>query len=130
MEVTLVKNLGSIIGFAIAGIFVMSVWGAFAEAYGIFGGWFAGLMIISIMWFMNHFLGLVANEGAIVDMAAGIGICGTMRDVFLQGPQAGINSLPTLAFVIIGAIIGGMAAVAVEKVWAERDAAKTKDISM
>ena len=49
------ENLSSIIGFAIAGIFVMSVWGAFAEAYGIFGGWFAGLMIISIMWFMNHF---------------------------------------------------------------------------
>jgi len=40
-----VKNIGSIIGFAIAGIFVMSVWGAFAEAYGIFGGWFAGLRL-------------------------------------------------------------------------------------
>ena len=127
------KNIGSIIGFAIAGIFVMSVWGAFAEAYGIFGGWFAGLIIISIMWFMNHFLVLVANEGALVDMAAGIGICGTMRDVFLHGPQAGIDSLPTLAFVAIGAVIAGITAVAVEKVWAERDAAasaKSKDISM
>ena len=91
------KNIGSIIGFAIAGIFVMSVWGAFAEAYGIFGGWFAGLAIISIMWFMNHFLELVANEGAFVDMAAGIAVTGTLRDVFLNGPQAGIDSLPTLA---------------------------------
>jgi len=127
-----VKNIGSIIGFAIAGIFVMSVWGAFVEAYGIFGGWFAGLIIISIMWFMNHFLGLVANEGAAVDMAAGIAICGTMRDVFLYGPQAGIDSLPTLAFVAIGAIVGGITAVAIEKMWAERDAAvsaKSKDIS-
>lgn len=125
------KNLGSIIGFAIAGIFVMSVWGAFSDAYGIFGGWFAGLMIISIMWFMNHFLGLVANEGAFVDMAAGIGIVGTMRDVFLKGAQAGVESLPTLGFVIIGAILGGIAAVAVEKTWAQRDAAiKSKDIPM
>lgn len=56
--------------------------GAFAEAYGIFGGWFAGLAIISIMWFMNHFLGLVANEGAFVDMAAGIAVTGTLRTYF------------------------------------------------
>ena len=124
------KNLGSIIGFAIAGIFVMSVWGAFAEAYGIFGGWFAGLMIISIMWFMNHFLGLVANEGAFVDMAAGIGIAGTMKDVFLNGVEAGIASLPTLLFVVIGAIIGGTCAVAVEKYWAEKDAKAEQDIAM
>jgi hypothetical protein len=126
-----VKNIGSIIGFAIAGIFVMSVWGAFAEAYGIFGGWFAGLAIISIMWFMNHFLGLVANEGAFVDMAAGIAVTGTLRDVFLNGPQAGIDSLPTLAFVAIGAVLAGVTAVAIEKMWAERDAAVSakEDIS-
>lgn len=124
------KNLGSIIGFAIAGIFVMSVWGAFAEAYGIFGGWFAGLMIISIMWFMNHYLGLVCNEGAFVDMAAGIGVAGTMRDVFLKGIEAGISSLPTLIFVAIGAIIGGVCAVAVEKCWAEREAKVQQDISV
>lgn len=129
MEVTLVKNLGSIIGFAIAGIFVMSVWGAFADAYGIVGGWFAGFIIISVMWFLNHFLGLIANEGAVVDMALGIGIAGTMRDVFLKGSAAGVASLPTLAFVVIGGIIGGTVAVAVEKTWAERDASK-KDISM
>ena len=125
------KNIGSIIGFAIAGIFVMSVWGAFAEAYGIFGGWFAGLAIISIMWFMNHFLELVANEGAFVDMAASIAVTGTLRDVFLNGPQAGIDSLPTLAFVAIGAVLAGVTAVAIEKMWAERDAAVSakEDIS-
>lgn len=122
------KRLGSIIGFAIAGIFVMSVWGSFAGAYGIFGGWFAGLAIISIMWFLNHFLNLTANDGAFVDMAAGIGICGTMRDVFLHGADAGIASLPTLAFVMIGAVLGGLAAVGVEKVWAEE--ASKKDIAL
>jgi hypothetical protein len=122
------KSLGSIIGFAIAGIFVMSVWGAFAGAYGIFGGWFAGLAIISIMWFLNHFLDLTANEGAFVDMAAGIGICGTLKDVFLNGVGAGIASLPTLAFVAIGAVLGGLAAVAVEKMWAEEEA--KKDLSV
>lgn len=115
------KNIGSILGFAIAGIFVMSVWGAFADAYGIVGGWFSGLIIISVMWFLNHHLGLISNEGAFVDMALGIGITGTMRDVFLHGTTAGINSLPTLGCVILGGIIGGTVAVAVEKLWAERD---------
>jgi len=82
---------------------------------------------------LNHFLGLVANEGAYVDMAAGIAITGTLRDVFLKGVQAGIDSVPTLVFVAIGAAIGGITAVAIEKMWAERDAAvsaQSKDISM
>lgn len=121
------KNLGSIIGYAISGIFVMSVWGAFAEAYGIFGGWFAGLAIISTMWFLNHFLDLTANDGAFVDIAAGIGICGTFKDILLNGADAGIASLPTLTFVAIGAAAAGLTAVAIEKMWAE-DAAK-EDLS-
>jgi len=125
-----VKRLGSIIGFAIAGIFVMSVWGAFADAHGIGGGWFSGLIIISIMWFLNHYLGLVANEGAFVDMAAGIAVTGTMKDVFLQGTQAGIDSLPTLACVAIGAILAGFTSVAVEKMWAEKTkVSESKDVS-
>lgn len=124
------KNLGSIIGFSIAGIFVMSVWGAFDGAYGIWGGWFAGLAIISIMWFINHYLGVVTNEGAFVDMAAGIAICGTMRDVFLYGSQAGADSLPTLLCVAIGAILGGACAVAIEKQWAQdAKASNSKDIA-
>jgi len=69
------------------------------------------------MWFMNHFLELVANEGAFVDIAAGIAVTGTLRDVFLNGPQAGIDSLPTLAFVAIGAVLAGVTAVAIEKMW-------------
>ncbi len=119
----LMKKIGSILGYAIAGIFVMSVWGAFVETYGIGGGWFSGFIIISVMWFLNHYIGLIANEGAAVDMALGIGITGTMRDVFLKGTQAGIESLPTLACVIIGGIIGGSMAVAIEKMWAEKNKA-------
>ncbi|MCT4584266.1 MAG: hypothetical protein N4A54_05000, partial [Peptostreptococcaceae bacterium] len=60
----MLKRLGIILGSAIAGIFVMSVWGAFASAYGIGGGWFAGFIIIGPMWFTNHYLGVLTNEGA------------------------------------------------------------------
>lgn len=109
------RHLGTIIGTAIAGMFVMSVWGKFAEAYGIGGGWFAGFMIIGTMWFLNHHVGLHHNNGAWVDMALGIGVAGTMRGVFENGMQVGVDALPTLLWVVVGGILGGLAAVAVEK---------------
>lgn len=114
------KHLGTIIGTAIAGMFVMSVWGAFAGKYGIGGGWFAGFIIIGTMWFMNHYIGMVYNNGAFIDMALGIGVAGTMRDVFNNGIQVGIESLPTLLTVIVGGIVGGYTAVKFEKYLAEK----------
>jgi len=113
------KHIGTILGTAIAGMFVMSVWGEFAGAYGIGGGWFAGFVIISIMWFLNHFIGVINNEGAWVDMALGIGVAGTMRGVFENGIQAGIDSLPTLAVVILGGLAGGYFAYRLEVMKAE-----------
>jgi len=109
------KHLGTIIGAAIAGMFVMSVWGAFVGAYGLFGGWFAGFMIIGTMWYLNHAIGVHNNDGAWVDMALGIGVAGFARGIFEGGIQAGIDSLPTLLFVAIGAVIGGITAVLLEK---------------
>lgn len=112
------NSLRTIIGTAIGGIFVMCVWGAFAKAYGIGGGWFAGFIIISTMWWANHFVGVVHNPqgSAWIDMALGIGVCGTMRDVFMAGSTAPLmESLPTLAIVILGGITGGITAAMFEK---------------
>lgn len=120
------KHVGTMIGAAIAGIFVMSVWGAFAEAYGIGGGWFAGFIIISTMWTLNHYVGVINNDGAFVDMAVGIGVCGYIKDMLVQGPQAGIDSIPTLAFVIIGGILGGAMAYKIETYLAEQAAEAEK----
>lgn len=118
------KHIGTIIGTAIAGMFVMSVWGAFAGAYGIGGGWFAGFIIIGTMWFMNHYIGVHNNDGAWVDMALGIGVCGTMRDVFSQGAQVGIAALPTLIVVLVGGILGGYAAYKLEVYLAQKKEAE------
>lgn len=123
---TIMKHLGTVIGTAIAGMFVMSVWGEFAGAYGIGGGWFAALAIIGTMWLLNHYLGLINNDGAFVDMACGIGVAGFMRGVFEQGVQAGIDSLPTLAFTLIGGVLGGVAAVSFEKYWAAQKSEQEK----
>jgi hypothetical protein len=123
------KHVGTILGTAIAGIFVMSVWGAFVGEHGIGGGWFAGLIIIGSMWYLNHFLGLIHNPGAFVDMALGIGIAGFTRDIFMKGIDAGIDSLPTLGVVLLGGLCGGIAAVLVERQMAsnKEEAEKVKE---
>lgn len=108
------KHVGTMIGAAIAGMFVMTVWGAFSDAYGIGGGWFAGFIIISTMWTLNHYVGVINNDGAFVDMAVGIGVCGFVKDMIVNGAQAGVDSIPTLAFVIIGGILGGAMAYKME----------------
>jgi len=115
------KHLFTVIGTALAGMFVMSVWGAFSTAYGIGGGWFAGFLIIGSMWYMNHYLGVHNNDGAWVDMALGIGTAGLMRGVFESGVSVGIDALPTLLFVAIGGTIGGIAAVSFERYKAKQN---------
>lgn len=115
------KHVSTMIGAAIAGMFVMSVWGAFAGAYGIAGGWLAGLVIIGTMWLMNHYVGIINNDGAFVDMAVGIGVCGFAKDMFVNGVQAGIDSVPTLLLVMLGGALGGFAAYKVETYVAQRD---------
>lgn len=109
------RHLGTIIGSAIAGMFVMSVWGEFAGQYGIAGGWFAGLIIIGSMWYLNHAIGLIKNDGAFVDMALGIGVAGFSRGIFEKGLQAGIESVPTLLVVLAGGALGGVMAALLQK---------------
>lgn len=112
------KHLGTVVGAAIAGMFVMSVWGAFAGKYGIAGGWFAGFIIIGVMWYMNHFIGVMHNpDGAAwVDMALGIGVAGVARDVFGSGSIAALtSSMPTLLVVLAGGITGGVTAALIQK---------------
>ncbi|WP_409300301.1 Lin0368 family putative glycerol transporter subunit [Peribacillus sp. SCS-155] len=110
------------IGFCIAGMLVMSVWGAFATSYGIAGGYVAAIIIIGPMWYLNHYVGLIPNEddAAFVDMALGIAICGTMRDVFMNGGGALQSSLPTLSLVAIGAVAAGIVGAMIQKDMAKK----------
>ncbi|MGT2950070.1 hypothetical protein BU202_03025 [Streptococcus cuniculi] len=103
------KFLRSTLGYMIAGMIVMSVWGAFGNAYGIVGGYFAAFIIIGPMWFMNHYVGLIKqdDDAAFVDMGLGIAICGICRDAFLLGWNEVASSVPTLLLVALGAALGG-----------------------
>lgn len=111
------KFVRSTLGYMIAGMIVMSVWGAFADAYGIAGGYFAAFIIIGPMWFMNHYLGLIKHDSdsAFVDMGLGIALCGIFRDAFLNGFSTVAASLPTILLVVLGAVLGGLFAAKIEE---------------
>lgn len=118
----IMKHVGTVLGATIAGLYAMIVWGELADSYGILGGWAAGLIIISLMWTLNHYAGLINNDGAFVDMAVGIGTAGFVRDTILNGGGAAASSIPTLIVVIIGGIIGGVMAYKLEVHLAEKEA--------
>ncbi|MGL5693118.1 MAG: Lin0368 family putative glycerol transporter subunit [Peptostreptococcaceae bacterium] len=119
--------LRTAIGGTIAGLFAGGVWGQFAaERYGIIGGWFAAFVIISLMWFMNHYTGLIHNDpkAAFVDMATAIGTTCIVRDICINGADKLPASLPTFVCLAIGGCLGGyLAHVAQKSMQAEKEEA-------
>lgn len=112
------KFLRAVLGYAIAGMIVMSVWGPFVGVWGIIGGWLAAFAIIGPMWFLNHFLGLIHHDAdsGFVDMGLGIGLVGLFRDTFgLEGVDTFMAAMPTLGLVAVGAILGGFVAAKIEE---------------
>ncbi|MGM0446262.1 MAG: Lin0368 family putative glycerol transporter subunit [Bacillota bacterium] len=117
------RQLGTMVGGAIAGVFVFNIWGILAgtEALGDAGGWLGGLLIVGFIWTVNHYVGAIYNpEGAVsVDMALAIGTAGTMQGVFGGDPISA--SLPTFLWVAVGAVLGGTFAAIVQKAIAEEE---------
>lgn len=113
----MLKFIKAVLGFMIAGMFVMSVWDAIAYEHGILGGYFASIIIIGPMWYLNHRLGLIDNKNgvAFVDMALGIGIAGIARDVFMKGTSEMSDSFLTFVLVIFGGVLAGIVSAAIEK---------------
>ncbi|HHX52512.1 MAG TPA: hypothetical protein GX703_03225 [Erysipelothrix sp.] len=116
------KLVRSTIGYMFAGMIVMSVWGGVIEGLGTIGGILAGFLIIGVMWFLNHHLGLVYHgpQSGFVDLGMGVGFTGIFRDMWISilgdgNINALTDSLPTIAFVVIGALIGGYLAAMVER---------------
>lgn len=113
------KFLRSTLGYCIAGMLVMSLWDGYIEPYGIAGGFFAAVIVIGPMWYMNHQKGLIYDEpgSGFLDMGLGIGFAGIFRDFFLNDMdfELLIDTIPTFLLVIIGAIIGGVVVGLIEK---------------
>ncbi len=112
------KMIRSIIGYAIAPIYVFTVWGAFVNDLGVIGGWIAGFAIIGPLWFIMHYSNIIpqSTKAAFVDIGLAIGVGGIAQGVFSGlGVQGLIEALPTILILSLGAIVGGYAASTVSK---------------
>jgi hypothetical protein len=99
------------VGSAICGAAAFAVWPELWKSYGIMGGWLAATVCISIMWYMNHYLGLIENPaGKIwVDQGWAIAAAGIVWGVVRFGAPLS-HCLPTLICLAIGGALGGVAA--------------------
>ncbi|MDS0528404.1 hypothetical protein NNC19_22195 [Clostridium sp. SHJSY1] len=111
------KFLKSTLGYFLAAVIINASWGIFIDKFGIWGGYFAALFLTGSMWYINHYLALIKHDedSAFIDMGLGIAICLVVKGYLINGIDSVISSIPTLACITIGAILGGYAAVAVEK---------------
>ena len=107
----MMRSLGSFIGGAIAGMFVFGIWPAMWQTYGVFGGWISAFIIISISWYLCHYVGAIDNKpgAATVDMAVGIGMSGTVSGMVKNGLSLG-PAIPTIILCMIGGALGGLVA--------------------
>lgn len=103
------RSMYNILGFAMAGIFIMSVWGEIYQQMGLLGGLIASGLIVGLFWNINHKMQLIKNDDAktFIDMAIGVAVAGIFRDFLAFGGNGLISSLPTLFLVLIGGAIGG-----------------------
>ena len=110
------KYISTIIGGAIVGALVYGIWPEMWKSYGIFGGWTASFILVGLAWFMNHWLGIIDNpKGRVwVDQGWPIASAGAVWAMVRFGAPFS-DSIGTLLLVVLGGILGGLAAFAVKR---------------
>jgi hypothetical protein len=112
------KHVSTLIGSAICGALVFGIWPEMWKSYGIMGGWLAATILISIAWFMNHWLGVITNsDGRMwIDQGWAVGSAGVAWAIVRFYPGVNlVDCLPALILCLIGGALAGVAAVAVKK---------------
>ena len=110
------KHVSTLIGSAICGALVFGIWPEMWKSYGIMGGWLAATILISIAWFMNHWLGVITNsDGRMwIDQGWCVGSAGVAWAMVRFGANFA-ECIPTLVLCLIGGGLAGIAAAAVKK---------------
>ena len=105
------KYVSMFIGAMITGALVFGIWPEMWKTYGIMGGWLAAVIIIGLCWFMNHWLGLFSNpdRSIWIDQGMPIAAAGIAWAKVRFGADF-THCLPTFCFLVIGGILGGVAA--------------------
>ena len=112
------KLLATFIGSAVCGALVFGIWPEMWKSYGIMGGWLAATIVISVTWYMNHWLGIISNpDGTIwIDQGWAVGTSGVAWAMVRFYPGAKfIECVPTLCCCLVGGALAGFVASHVKK---------------
>jgi hypothetical protein len=112
------KYVSTAIGTAITGAMGFAIWPVLWQTWGIIGGYMAAILVVPVMWYMNHRCGLIYNrdDAAWVDMAWGIALGGVVWSIVRRDMSVDIRqALPTLVCALIGGGMGGVAAEMVKR---------------
>jgi len=80
------------------------------KSYGIMGGWLAATVLISIAWYMSHWLGTIWNpDGRIwIDQGWAVGTSGVAWAFVRFSPDSRLlDCVPTLCCCLIGGALAG-----------------------
>jgi hypothetical protein len=112
------KYVGTALGAAIIAAMGFSIWPVLWQTFGVMGGYLAAVLVVTVMWYLNHRCGLMYNPpgAAWVDMAWGIAIGGVVWALVRRDFDVGLaRALPTLACAVAGGALGGIAAEMVKR---------------
>ena len=104
----MMKHVRIFVGAFVVGLAIMGAWGQISNEYGTIGGWLAALFIVTPTWFVNHYCGLIHQDGAWVDQGLALGAAGMFKGLFLDGAGAFAEAVPLLAVVCVGGALGGI----------------------
>ncbi|MDP6526254.1 MAG: electron transporter RnfD [Kiritimatiellia bacterium] len=114
----MIKHVSTTIGAAIIGAMGFAIWPVLWQTFGVMGGYLASVLVVTVMFYMNHWCGIMHNEegAAWVDMAWGIAIAGITWGLVKRDMDVNFaKCLPTLVIAICGGIAGGIMGEAIKK---------------
>ncbi len=105
------------IGSAICGALVFAIWPEMWKTYGIMGGWLAATILISISWYMNHWLGVIDNPEGKIWVDQGFAVCSAgIAWAIVRFDAIPLQCLPTLICLALGGALAGWATIYVKQV--------------
>ncbi|WP_303974967.1 hypothetical protein [Streptococcus merionis] len=111
------KWIKSLTAYAFAGFFVPFLWQTVAQPLDHLAGYAAALLIIGPVWYLVHYRQWISTyeKGVTTDMGLAVAIAVFTRALLSIGLGSLDLSLQTAVWVIVGAIIAGLAAFLVER---------------
>jgi hypothetical protein len=110
------RYLSTVIGGAVCGALCFGIWPEMWKSYGIMGGWLTAAIVISICWYMNHWLGLFWNQsGQIwVDQGWSVASAGVSWGLVRFNSHFA-QALPVVGCCLVGGALAGYAAAYVKR---------------